>query len=176
MEDATFRQGQDGERWFWDSGFYMNKKESVWAMVAVGIFAGGILMLGAVVPVKKVNRWNCALTGSGKGSVIWLGYLTVSDWHQASPIERWLADNNRQIERNWVRTQGTSCSLFGVATARRHGRAPAVMGFPAELQERFLLTASTEEVETFLELLRNGDQDKIQEEVDRLNEKIMEDM
>ena len=154
----------------------MNKKQSVWAMVAVGIFVGGILMLGAVVPVKKVNGWTCALTGSGKGSVTWLGYLTVSDWHQASPIERWLADNNRQIERNWVRTQGTSCSLFGVASKRAHGSAPAVMGFPAELQERFLLTASTEEVETFLELLRNGDQDKIREAVDRLSEKIMEDM
>ncbi len=50
------------------------------------------------------------------------------------------------------------------------------MGFPAELQERFLLTASTEEVETFLELLRNGDQDKIREAVYRLTEKIMEDM
>ena len=148
----------------------MNKKKTISAMIAAGIVVAAILVLGPVVTVKKVNGWTCALTGSQKGSITWLGCFTVSDWYRQSPIEEWLAHNNRQIEHNWVQTEGTSYSIF--APWRAHSRAPAIYHFPAELQERFLSTASAEEVETFLELLRNADQDKTREAVDQLNEKM----
>jgi hypothetical protein len=153
----------------------MNKKKTISAMIAAGIVVAAILVLGPIVTVKKVNGWTCALTGSQKGNITWFGCFTVSDWYRQSPIEEWLAHSNHQIEHNWVRTVGTSYSIFG-GRGRAHSRAPAVYYFPAELQERFLSTASAEEVETFLELIRSGDQDKIREAVDQLNKKIMKDM
>lgn len=153
----------------------MNKKKTISAIVAAGIVVVAILVIGPSITVKKVNGWTCALTGSQKGNITWFGCFTVSDWYRRSPIEKWLAHNNHQIEHNWVRTVGTGYSIFG-GRGSAHSRAPALYYFPAELQERFLSTASSEEIRTFLELLKNGDQGKIRETVDQINDKIMKEM
>jgi hypothetical protein len=155
----------------------MNKKKTTSAIITAGMVIIATLIISPTTPVKKVNKWTCALTGSQKGNIVWLGYFTVSDWYRQSPIEKWLAHNNHQIEHKWVHMQGTGVNIFGRGCSSSSAAEPAALyRFPAELQERFLSTASTEEIKTFLELLKNGDQNKIREAVDQLSEKMMGDM
>ena len=147
-----------------------------WSVVILVLVAGLTTMLpGPFATIRKDNGWTCAYTGSRRGSITWLGFITTSGWYKPSPIEEWLARNGRLAEHNWVRTAGTSYSVFG-AICRSHSAAPAVHRFIPELQRRFVDQASTQEIDAFLQVLRNGQPDEARQAVYHLNEQMMKGM
>ena len=147
----------------------LHKKEKtkiIIILISVIIF---VLIIGPNVTIKKVNQWTCSYTGSQKGNTIWIGFITVAHWEIKSPFEHWLQEKNKEINHNWVKTIGTSYSLFG-CSGRVHAQAPPIYPLVRlpELQEQFIKTSTDEEIEAFLKALNSGkriDQEKIVREI-----------
>lgn len=153
----------------------MNKKKTISVTITVAILILALLLLGPVVTIRKDNEWTCAYTGSRKGNTTWIGCITTVEWYTRSPIEQWLNKNNRPIEHDWVRTVGTEYGLFG-GRGFSHPRAPAIYHFLPQLQQQFVRTASTEEIEDFLRLLREGSLGDARKAVDALSDKMINEM
>lgn len=151
------------------------KKQRAYIAIILPLVVVLLPLVGTLVVIRADYGWTCSYTGSGKGHTEWFGIVKTSEWYRRSPIEEWLAKNNRRIDHNWIKTRGTGYSLSGVRI-RSHARAPGIYYFLPELQERFVRSSSTKEIEDLLKVLKEGSPDENRDVIRKLNDKLIEGM
>ncbi len=121
--------------------------------ISVAVLAVAVVI--SFMAVKRDDGWTCSYTGSHKGYTMWCRVIRTSSYVEASALETWMRENGLPVEHNWIRTCGTTRTLFYVM--RSHAQAPEIMGFYS--LKDYILISSQAEIEELIRVFREEDRE-----------------
>lgn len=142
------------------------KKRIVWSTsIALGLVLL-LVIVGPLIPYKKVDNWICPVSGSTKSQVTWFGYFS-DDQRTSSALEQWLERREPTFEPQWQHTSTTTYYFLGRGYAC--ARAPQIYQLRPIL-DGMVSKFSDERISGLVAVLRQGSQDEQRQAIRRISD------
>ncbi|MHC4545901.1 MAG: hypothetical protein ACYS9C_12975 [Planctomycetota bacterium] len=140
-------------------------------IILVGVAAFVVM---SIAPVYRDWAFICENTGSRKGDRAWFFGVKTGHWYKESRLEEFMKTNYPDdLSYRWVSYEGTGKNIFGTPVLYGHGR-PELAHLPYEVFNRYLEHIDDKEKRRLYEIFSSADVQRIEDEVSRIWEKVLD--
>lgn len=115
-----------------------------------------VLFVPMSAEISVDEGWVCAICGSRRGEISWIGGFKTGAYFRQSSLDQWIAQNAGGHTHDWRHIRGAIRNIFGRGIGSRHGVAPPIYSFPNDVQSVYMKSATTQQVTAFVQTMTSG--------------------
>ena len=138
----------------------MNKHRAIEVSIVVVV----VLILLALIPTRSDTIWVDPVTGSVKRQASWQ-VCRRPPIVETSAIERWIVRREGSHVPTWRFVSRSTRTIFGRPLSIACGEAPMYLLRAGDLNDRFVLNSTNEQIVKFINLMRTGSAEERRESV-----------